>query len=330
MLLGGGRLREFRSSLLGLTGGTEALLFSSGRFALLAALKAIGAPPGSDVVVQTYVCGAVPWAIEQANLSPVFCDLGSGWVATPQTVERQLTRKTAAILLAPPFGLFQDATPFRGLGLPIIHDLCQCNPLVLDGRWQEAGDFCALSFHPTKYLCAVGGGAIISNGSRSNGSGSATPGYQQRLAAFAQDWLEAAPINDIQAAIGCAQVSRVQSFRQRRRLLVESYLAALPEHLTQTLHTEIDVSVSDLFRLVLRSANIDFPRLRQAFAARGIAVRRGVDDLAHRTRGESDAQYPCALKALAQTLSLPLYPALSDMQLELVIRHATDLLGTSS
>ena len=151
-LAGGTALPEFRREISRIAGAGRTFIFPSGRVAVLAALAALNVERGRSVVVQTYVCDAVVWAIKQAGLVPTFCDIGAGWVATPETVAQAISDRAGAIVLAPPFGLFQSAQPFREFGLPIIHDLCQASPATLADRWEEAGDLIALSFHATKYL----------------------------------------------------------------------------------------------------------------------------------------------------------------------------------
>jgi dTDP-4-amino-4,6-dideoxygalactose transaminase len=321
ILVGGGRVDGYRDALAEVTGADELILCPTGRFALFAALKAIPVEGRVEVIVQTYVCDAVTWAIEQANLDPVFCDIGPDWLPTPETVAARVTDRTAAIILAPPFGLFQPATPFRRFGLPIIHDLCQSNPLTVAGRWDEAGDICTFSFHPTKYLCAAGGGAAaVKNRCTSH------PDLAKALVDFEARWREATPMNELQAAMGITQLERIDALRRRRGELAARYLAAISSRFSEALTRAADVTTADLFRFVVRSSDLDFPTLHDAFATAGIAVRRGVDQLAHRVAGQRDDDYPNATRAFAETMSLPFYPELTDVEHGLVLRKVAELL----
>ena len=151
-LVGGPTRARTRGALADVVGGASAALFPSGRAALSSALRALDIPPGAGIMVQTYACDAVRWAIKAAGFDVVLCDIDAGWTCSPATIAAAMTPSVRALILAPPFGLFQSAAPFRKFGLPIVHDLCQANPAGLKGRWDEAGDLAALSFHPTKYL----------------------------------------------------------------------------------------------------------------------------------------------------------------------------------
>src|SRR5262249_35213628 len=138
-----------------------AALFSSGRSALRAGLEALQLPPSSGIIVQTYVCDAVLWAIGASGHRPVLSDIGQGWTCGVEQMMTVMDGSCKALVLAPPFGFFQSAQPFRRLGLPIVHDLCQASPRLLRAqRPHDIGDLAVLSFHPTKYMCAAGGGAI--------------------------------------------------------------------------------------------------------------------------------------------------------------------------
>jgi UDP-4-amino-4-deoxy-L-arabinose-oxoglutarate aminotransferase len=311
MLVGGDKAPEFHHELLRLTGRETAAVFPTGRFALSSALTALGARPGSQVIVQTYVCEAVTWAIRKAGLVPIYCDVGEGWVSTPETVEAKITDQTCAILLTPPFGLFQSAEPFRRFGFALIHDLCQANPALLTDPMRKAGDICVFSFHPTKYLCAAGGGVVVVN--------SVWDRVNDRVKAIAEDLGHAMPMNELQAAIGIAQLRNVRAIRDRRHDMADEYFADLPPRSTAALWKHIDVTKGDLYRFVLREAGYDVARLQREFEKRGITVRRPVEKLMHRERGESDEGYVNAIKAWEQTISVPFYPAMSRTKIDHVI-----------
>jgi UDP-4-amino-4-deoxy-L-arabinose-oxoglutarate aminotransferase len=306
-LLGGGGEQRFRQAL-----GSSVSLFSSGRLAIQAALEALRLPTGAGVIVQTYVCDAVIWAIKSANLQPVLCDIGAFWTATPETVESVLTDRCAAILLAPPFGFAQCDLGFHQFKLPIIRDLCQSSPATK----VHPGDAAVFSFHPTKYICAAGGGAVITN----------NPKYRQRLISIERRWDEIAPFSNLQAAIGACQISKLESFEARRSEIFEIYRAALPESLTKPLLDAMDIPAGRLFRFVIDTVETEASSFFPLFAAHGITVRNGVDQLAHRAFGLPDSMFPNAVARLSRTLSLPFYPALRYEQAQFIAETAGRLL----
>ncbi len=315
MLAGGAEATSFAATLGGETG--QATLFSSGRQALLAALRALGLPSKTGVAVQTYVCDAVIWAIENADLTPILCDVGPHWTCTPDTIEDSVKGACGAILLAPPFGFLQSAAPFRRFGLPIVHDLCQASPaIVRTAAREDLGDLIALSFHPTKYICAAGGGAIIS----------LTRSCDSRLRSLQDLFAQPSPFSDIQAAIGRVQYAKLPEIRTRRQALFDMYAEALPTGSLQPFREVLDISPGDLFRIPLNVAPREAASLFAQFAAAGIAARHGVDQLAHRLAALPDARFPNAVQRLHSTISLPFYPALELDEARMIAKVAAGFL----
>ncbi len=308
-LVGGPAREAARRAITSATGAQASFLFPSGRVALASALRALDLPAGAGVVVQAYACDAVVWAIRSAGLKPVLCDLQDGWTCGPDSVGEVLSPEVAALILAPPFGLFQSAAPFRGFGLPIIHDLCQANPAILANRWADAGDLVTLSFHPTKYAGAAGGGAVL------GGQGT----HHRRLELLEAEWSRSAPVGDLTAALIVNQIGRIPMIQTRRAQVAAAFKASLPAAWTGPFSAQADVDDGDLFRFPMRIDGLDFGRARALCEARGVAVRRGVDAIL------SDAglhSFPKAEAALGSSLSLPFYPALSDGEVEQILAAA--------
>ncbi len=315
MLVRGAEGAKFAAAL-----GTDlcaAHLFASGRQALSAALQALKLPSGTSVAVQTYVCDAVIWAIRRAGLSPTLCDVGPQWTCTPETMAPVIDSNCGAILLAPPFGFLQSAAPYRRFGLPIIHDLCQAAPSsTRTAPRGDLGDILILSFHPTKYLCAAGGGAAIA----------IAPEHGVELRTLENDAAESTPFSDIQAAIGNAQLSKLLEMDRRRSELFGILSKALPRFSLVRLLDSIDIPVGCLFRLPVQVESGPASSFFPLFAEQGIIVRHGVDQLAHRLAGLPDALFPNAAHRMSHTLSLPFYPALEKSDAIRVAKAAASIL----
>jgi perosamine synthetase len=315
MLLGGEVVLLFRRKLVELTGCENIHLTPSGRDAIYSALCCFGLEPGQGVVVQTYVCSAVIEAIRRAGLKPVFCDVDEGWVATPKQVGMKIDSSIGAILLAPPFGLVQAASDFRKFGLPILQDCCQASPLVVrDVMGKDRGDAICLSFDPTKYICAGAGGALLlPTDTRLRRQGG---GESQSIA----------PFDELRAAVGLAQLGKIERISQRRRAIAEKYFADVPGATTKQILRDFGQIEGHLFRFVVRTAQT-FERVASAFFSRGIMVRNGVDALAHRASGISDTDFPNSIVAFEETVSLPFYPALTDVEVQQVAATARSVLS---
>lgn len=310
MLIGGNPSRVFRGALGHLVGnGRDVSLFASGRLAILEALRAIELPTGSSIIVQSYVCNAVLWAIREAGHHIVLCDIGDGWTAGVEQMKSVFTPDCRAIILAPPFGFMQTAADFREFGVPIIHDLCQSSPnLLAESKPAALGDIVCLSFHPTKYLCGGGGGAAIDM----------TGQYGKNLRLHEDISQKVSSFTEIHAALASVQLARIDEFEARRAETYDLYIASAPELLTVRLRNEIDVHPGAMFRFPLDIEGSEAADIFPVLAKEGIIARHGVDQPAHRSLGLDDGQFPNTIRAFHNTISPPFYPALIDSDVRFV------------
>ena len=133
-----------------------------------------------------------------------------------------------------------------------------------------------------------------------------------------------APLPDLSAALGRAQLARIDALLSRRRHIAARYFDAFPAETTHALRAAPDAG--RLLRFAVRIGS-DFERLQSFCAAGGVAVRRGVDTLLHRAHGLPDARFPNAVAAHGGTLSVPFHPSLSDAEVDTVIEVVTRALG---
>jgi perosamine synthetase len=316
MLIRGDVVSSFCRKVANLTRCEQVHLTPSGRYAIYSALSGFGLERGKGVVVQTYVCDAVVWAIRRAGLKPVFCDVAEGWVATPEQVGKKIDGSIGAIVLAPPFGIVQSVREFRKFGLPIIQDFCQAAPAVVaDLEPEDRADAVCLSFDASKYICAGTGGALLP------GAGTAFAGNEDVMGSE-----RFAPFDELRAAVGLAQLEKSERIALRRKSIAERYFAEVPSVMTRDLLPQFNRVHGNLFRFAVRTTQA-FDTVATAFASHGIVVRKGVDALAHRASALSDDDFPNSIAAFEQTVSLPFYPALSDRDVELVAATARAVLS---
>lgn len=303
-------------------GVSAGLATASGTDALAAALLAVGVEPGRDVVMPTYVCDAVPAAILAIGARPVLCDVADNRCVTRATVEPRLTGRTAAIVAVHTFGTVADVAGLAALGVPVVEDCCQAFDARAAGQTAGViGDACVLSFHATKLLTTGEGGMALS----------ARADVSKRLDEFRRGAAAAmprrvAPLTDLQAALGLSQLAKYDAFLERRRTLAKMYAAALAD----VTGVQLPDAVHDgavVYRFAVRSP-LAFPAVAAAFEADGIIVRRGVDALIH-TRLQPDGRFPVAERLFAETVSLPLYPSLSDADAARVASAARRIFGRS-
>lgn len=298
---------KFAAALSAYLGTRDGTLTHSGTEALVLALRAVGAGPGDEVVLPTYVCRAVLDAVLVSGARPVLCDTGPDWLMTPEAVDRRVTARTRAVILVHLFGIALDVDAFRNNGAALIEDCCQSLGAAFGEDMVGGKGACAVySFHATKCLATGEGGFLTSR----------DPVLLERAAKLCRDNPLIRPMTDFQAALGLGQLARYGTFLERRRRLARRYFEALPSALTGRLAPLGDRSV--FFRFPVTPPS-DFDTCAEHCARRGVIVRRGVDALLHRQLGLDDGDFPNAVRAFDSTLSIPLYPSLSNEEQERVI-----------
>jgi UDP-4-amino-4-deoxy-L-arabinose-oxoglutarate aminotransferase len=258
-------------------------------------------------------------AVTEAGLVPVLCDVGPDWNVEPSTIESVLTARTGAIVLVHVFGIAANVRDVERFGLPVVEDTCQAFGGTDHGRpLGTLGALGVFSFQATKCLATGEGGFVCAR----------EPETAARLRELADGCSgeftrSFSPLTDLQAALGLSQLARYDEFLARRRALADRYFDALGD-----LPIELPRGVRDrsmFFRFPVRVHGTPFEATQARFQAAGVHVRRGVDALLHRTIGAPGAAFPNAERLYEETVSLPIYPALTDAEQDVVIRACRDI-----
>ena len=298
------KTKEFERALASRVGVSGSISTSSGTAALLLCLKALGIGSAKDdeVILPSYVCPTVMQAVLAAGAKPVLCDSGEFWNATEQTIAERFSPRTKAIIAVNIFGISAELASLRKYPYLVIEDHCQSFGL------QEPifGAAAFYSFYATKCLtCGEGGAAtfldrdILSRASQLRG-----------------DYTVPGALSDLQAALGLSQLSRYDQMLSRRRQIAAAYVGELPKHTTDKVAEVAPHSMYYRFPLWMHG---NFETIRCQFAERCITVGRGVSELLHRLIGQSDDDFPNAVAAFNSTVSIPIYPAMTDDDVNKVI-----------
>lgn len=320
-MIGQGELtREFERAISDWIGAEAGIAVGSGTAAILLAIKALEVDEQAEVVLPTYVCASVLEAVVTSGAKPVLCDVGPDWVITPPNVARVVSRRTKALVIPHIYGIFADVESFRIFGVPIIEDLAQGFGHKEDQGVQ--GDIAIFSFHPTKCLTTGEGGMAVSRDSslvtkmrQIRDGNSAKPA--SRLFS---------PMSDVAAALGLSQLSRYSAALARRKKLALGYRTALEKVLPEQVKREsFEKSMHFRFPLTLPGG---LEVYQPHFAEKHIHVRRGVDTLLHRLMTLPDAEFPTAVSLYNTTVSLPIYPALTDDEHAYCVKTAVAIFST--
>jgi len=161
-------VRQFEEAFAAWSGRRYAITSCSGRATLLAALRAVGAVEGSEVILPAYTLADLPKMLRRAGITPVFVDIDPhSYLLDPALVESAITPRTRAIV---PTDLFGYAARWGDVlgelsaarGIPLVEDAAHAAGSKLDGR--QVGRECRITFfslETIKVLHSFGGGVVV-------------------------------------------------------------------------------------------------------------------------------------------------------------------------
>jgi dTDP-4-amino-4,6-dideoxygalactose transaminase len=335
-------------------GGVEAIAVNSATAAMHLALEAMGIGPGDEVIVPTYTFTATAEVVRYLGAAPVFvdCEEATFNVGVAE-VEPAITERTRAIMPVHFAGLPCDMTGLgelaRAHGLKVLDDAAHALPTRHRGRMigDCEADATAFSFYANKTMTTGEGGMLVTKD-----EAIARRARQMRLHGISRDVFNrftdrkasweydvVAPgfkynLTDIAAAIGLHQLPRVEAFRADRAALCRDYderLASLPLILP-TAGEPGDQHSRHLYIVRLREdAPLDRAALIAGLQDRNIGVSVHYTPLHRMTYwqeacGLQAGSFPNAEAIGASCLSLPLFPGMSEAELDYVVAALTELL----
>lgn len=163
----GERTARLETALRAMTGAADVIACGSGTGALTLAVDAVGVRPGDEVIVPAFCCQPVASTVANLGATPVFAD-ADPWtmVLDPDEVEALVTERTKAIMPAHVFSVMADMPRLNDIarrhGLRVIEDAAVAQGAVLDGvpagRWGDIGVF---SFFQVKAFGTAGEGGVV-------------------------------------------------------------------------------------------------------------------------------------------------------------------------
>jgi dTDP-4-amino-4,6-dideoxygalactose transaminase len=318
---------QFEKDFAAFCGAQHALGFNSGTSALHVAMLLLGVGPGDEVITTPYTFIATSWAISYCGAKPVYVDIDDAtFNLDPNLIEKAITSKTKAVLpvhlYGQPFDVDAIAAICKKHNLPLVEDACQAHGAKYKGKTVGAlGDISCFSFYPAKNLGACGeGGALVTNNAafaarakslREHGSTVRyhhdEVGYNYRL-------------EGIQGAVLGVKLKHLAHWTRERQRVAARYaelLAGTPLKLPTV--TAGNESAWHLY--TVRSPRRD--ELKKHLDANGIgnAVHYPMPlhlQKAYAQLGYKLGDFPVAEKASGEVLSLPMFPELTDAQIQRV------------
>ena len=308
-------VEAFEAEVAAVVGRHYGVATSSGTAALQLALQALDVA-GQRVLMPSYVCSALVHATRAAGARPALADV-DGITGNMETLAPVTGEYVAAIV---PHMFGRPAVAAEGLSkqLPVIEDLAMALGADGVGRWGLAA---VCSFFATKVITSGGEGGMVLTDDAGFAQVVRELRQYDRLSVDRPRWNY--KLTEMGAAVGRVQLRRLPELLARRRLLAARYDEALSRWTASRPHPEpADIS----YRYVLALAPGQLERAVREFDKLGVAARRPVGAALHEALG-AGGTYPGTQRMLASTLSLPLYPALSDTEAQRVVAAADQILS---
>ena len=351
----GPRTKRFEREFAGRVGAPYALAVNSATAAMHLALDAIGLQPGDEVIVPVYTFTATAEVVIYFQARPVLVDVDPVTCnLDPARLEERITERTRAIMVVHMGGLPAEMDAIQAIakahGLPVIEDAAHAFPAQYRGRMiGTIGDLTAFSFYATKTLSTGEGGMLTT----------ANPEYAERAEMMAlhgishDAWKRYSAegswyyevlragykynMTDIAAAIGLHQLARSDWLLERRRSIAQRYSEAFsrwreletppnPAHIGHAWHLY-------MLRLHLERLTITRDAFIQALTKANVGCSVHFIPLhlhpfyrdTYRLRAED---FPVALHAYRRAISLPIYPSMTDEDVEDVITAVEQIIAS--
>jgi perosamine synthetase len=344
----GPRVREFEEAFAERVGAAAAVATTSCTTALALALHVSGVGPGDEVIVPSLSFIATANAVWHCGAQPVFADIDPRtYNLDAAAAERAITPRTKVIMPVHQVGLPADMDAFSELGerhdIAIVEDAACAIGALYKGR--PIGSFDSLacfSLHPRKVITTGEGGmitvqdpAVADRLRRLRAHGMDTSDLARHTATDVV--IEAYPergfnfrMTDMQAALGLCQLRELDWILERRRQLAERYTEALETipHLEAPYDPPYARRTWQSYCVRIRpGAPVGRTDVMRSLLRDGIATRRGVMAIheeasyAGESMPGSSAALPHTEAATRETLMLPLFPDLSETELDYVVER---------
>lgn len=228
-------IRQFEEKFAARVGRRHAIAVANGTVALEAAVAALKLGPGDEVILPTFTIISCVAAIVRAGAVPVVVDCDPiTWNMRADQVAAKITSRTRAIMVVHIYGLPVDMDPVLALAekhdLHVIEDAAEMHGQTYKGRpCGSFGDLSAFSFYPNKHITTGEGGMIVTD---DDGLAEVCRGlrnlcFQAKKRFVHEELGYNFRMTNLQAALGLAQLERLDEFVARKRRMGARYSEGL-------------------------------------------------------------------------------------------------------
>lgn len=319
---------KFIEKFLNLYGLKYGICLNSCTSALIMSLYALGVKRNDKVIMPSYTCKAILDAVNLLGIKPVFADnyldyKNSDFNLDEEDAIKKINPRVKAIILPYMFGKAHRYEKLQNLRLPIIEDVTLSLGVPVD-NFQNNKRIVVSSFHPSKVISSVEGGIIATNDKKFFSRLMEINDVEQTNKAdrtkaakdIGYDISFSFRPSELNFIWGCLQLKRLKRFIKMRQNIAKKYIAELDG----AKYELPDFDKNNIyFRFIVGVKQGDAPAVLKYLKNKGIEAGRGVYPLLSDYQKDK-AVFPNARKTAAKSLSIPLYPSLSQGEIKYIIK----------
>ena len=345
----GPKIAEFEQTVADYVGAKYAVAISNGTSALHAACFAAGIGPGDEVITTPLTFAASANCVLYCGGTPVFADVDpKTYNIDPEDIRRKITDRTKAIIAVHLAGQPCDMDAIHSIaheyGLIVIEDGAHALGSVYKGKKVGSlSDMTTFSFHPVKPITTGEGGMIVTDNEE----------FYKKMALFRRHGITRDDsmmtrndgpwfyqqfdlgynyrITDIQCALGCSQMKKLDRFLARRKEIVARYNEAFADCDNIITPYQLSDTESGWHLYIVQVKNCDRRQVFEAMREKGIGVNvHYIPVYMHpyyQEHGYENVHCANAEEIYSHIISLPLYPGLTSEQQDYVIDTLKSLCG---
>lgn len=331
-LVQGPRTAAFEQRFAAMCGVKHAIAVSSGTSALFLALLAHGIGPGDEVITSAFTFAATANAILFTGAKPVFIDIDPDtFNLDPDLLEQAITPRTKAVMPVHLYGYVCDMDRIQAIcerhNLAIVEDACQSVMASYNSRMAGSFGTGTFSLYATKNIMTGEGGMITTNEDaidqklrllRNHGM---TRRYYHDFLGFNFRMM------DLQAAIGLAQMDRLEDFNNRRRINAEYFNS----HMTTVVTPKVKPGYQHVWHQYTirvnggRNRDAALKQLNDAGIGAGIYYPVPLHQQIYVREAIGEIHLPVTEQMALEVISLPVHPMLTEQERDYIVEQVNKL-----
>lgn len=332
MLAQGPKVAQLEKEFAEMCGTKHAIATTSGTTALHAALLAHDIKPGDEVITTPFTFIASANSILFCGAKPVLVDIDlDSYNIDPNLIEAAITPKTRAILPVHLYGYVCDMDAIMDIAkrhnLAVIEDACQAVGATFKGKTAGSFETGAFSLYATKNIMSGEGGMVTTNDDSIAEQVKLIRSHGMKVRYYHEQIGYNYRLTDVLAAIGIAQLHRLEDFTAKRRANAEYLTKHITSVVTPKVKPEYD-HVWHQYTIRLdggRDRDTAVKQLNEAGVGTGIFYPVPVHQQSYFRAMFGDQSLPVTEKAAKEVISLPVHPQLFQNDLEVIVSEVNKL-----